>query len=243
MVSFILLFSGHFKQYLMIMGITLFHEMGHIIMAKILKWDIKEMVILPFGCITHFQTELNVQLKEEFLVAVAGPISQMIGATIYYYFTKDGLFWFYHQTLLILNLIPIIPLDGSKILQVFLHKFFPYKKTLFISLKISYLFLLGVFILQVVNFNFLILLWAILLLLENKKEKEIQPLKFYLFLKERYQNHYKFPYRYLNCEDVRMIQKEYQTIFMNKYTEKEVIKRYFIKKKIRLMLGDLFDIL
>ena len=92
-VSFILLLSGHFKPYIMIMGITLFHELGHIIMGKIFKWEILKIVILPFGCITYFKIDLNVKLKEEFLVTIMGPIFQMIGATIYYYFTKDDNSW------------------------------------------------------------------------------------------------------------------------------------------------------
>lgn len=161
--SIIILLSGHFKMYIMIMSLLFIHELGHIIMGKLLKWDISKVVILPFGCITYFKTELNVRLKEELLVVMMGPLFQIIGATIYYYFTQDDLFLFYHQMLLIINLIPIIPLDGSKLLQVFLCKLFPYRKSLKVSLIISYIFLIITFIYQFFHFNFLILIWSILL--------------------------------------------------------------------------------
>ena len=121
-ISFILLLIVHFKQYIMIMGITLFHELGHIIMGIIFKWKILKIISLPFGCITKFKVDLNVKLKEELLVTIMGPIFQIIGALIYYYFTKDELFLFYNNFLLILNLIPIIPLDGSKIFQILIIK-------------------------------------------------------------------------------------------------------------------------
>lgn len=68
--------------------------------------------------------------------------------------------------------------------------------------------------------------------LENNKEKQLQPLKFYLFLKERYENNYHFKYQYLPNYDINQIKKDTKTIFMNQYTEKELIKRYFINKKI-----------
>lgn len=236
-VSFILLLSGHFKPYIMIIAITLFHELGHIIMGKIFKWEILKIVILPFGCITYFKIDLNVKLKEEFLVTIMGPIFQMIGATIYYYFTKDDTFLFYNNILLLLNLIPIIPLDGSKIMQVLLFKLMSYRKTLSVSLNISLMLLILTFIYQIYQFNFLLLIWSILLLIENIKEKNIQPLKFYLFLKERYKNDYNFPYRYLNTINVTKIKRDYKTIFKNKYTEKEIINKYLSNKKG----GYLFD--
>lgn len=235
-ISFILLLSGHFKHYIMIMGIILFHELGHIIVGKMFKWKIIKVIILPFGCITHFKVDLNVKLKQEFLVTIAGPIFQIIGSYIYYYFTKDNLFLFYHKILLLLNLIPIIPLDGSKLLQVILAKILPYKKTLSVSLKISYILLCITFLYQIYKFNFLILLWSILLLIENIKENNIKSLKFYLFLKERYENNYNFQYKYISDRDVCKIKRDYKTIFKNKYTEKEEIKRYFISKKIKTFI-------
>mgnify|MGYP004675400503 CR=1 FL=1 len=66
-----------------------------------------------------------VPLKEEFLVTVMGPFFQIIGAFFYYQVTKNELFLFYHHVLLFLNLLPIIPLDGSKIINVLYCKIFP----------------------------------------------------------------------------------------------------------------------
>jgi hypothetical protein len=44
--------------------------------------------MLPFGCITIYNVLLNVKLKEEFLVAIMGPIFQL-GLS---FFIKDDKF-------------------------------------------------------------------------------------------------------------------------------------------------------
>ena len=225
--SFIFLLSGHFKDYIMIMGIVLFHELGHITMGLYFKWPIQKIVILPLGCITKFKTEINVPLREEFLVTIMGPFFQIIGAFFYYQITKNELFLFYHHILLFLNLIPIIPLDGSKIVNVFFCKIFSYKKALFLSLKLSIFLLIILSLYQFYHFNFLLFLWIILLILENKKEKQILLLKFYLFLKERIKYSYKLPYHYEKNNRVDKIKRDVNTIFQNRYTERDLIKRYF----------------
>lgn len=225
--SFIFLFSGHFKDYIMIMGIVLFHELGHIMMGRYFKWSIQKIIILPFGCITKFKTEINVPLKEEFFVTIMGPFFQIIGAFFYYQVTKNELFLFYHHVLLFLNLLPIIPLDGSKIINVFFCKIFSYKKALFLSFKLSVLFLILTIFYEFYYFNFLLFIWTILLILENKKEKQFLLLKFYLFLKERMEHQYQFPYRYEKINNVDRIKRDVHCIFQNQYTERDAIKRYF----------------
>lgn len=225
--SFIFLLSGHFKDYIIIMGIVLFHELGHIMMGLYFKWPIQKIIILPLGCITKFKTEINVPLKEEFLVTIMGPFFQIIGTFFYYQITKNELILFYHHILLFLNLIPIIPLDGSKLVNVFFCKIFPYKKALFLSFKLSIFLLIIILLYQFYHFNFLIFLWTILLIIENKKEKQILLFKFYLFLKERIDHSYKFPYCYEKDNKVDKIKRDVNMIFQNHYTERDIIKRYF----------------
>ena len=225
--SFIFLLSGHFKDYIIIMGIVLFHELGHIMMGLYFKWPIQKIIILPLGCITKFKTEINVPLKEEFLVTIMGPFFQIIGTFFYYQITKNELILFYHHILLFLNLIPIIPLDGSKLVNVFFCKIFPYKKALFLSFKLSIFLLIIILLYQFYHFNFLIFFWTILLIIENKKEKQILLFKFYLFLKERIDHSYKFPYCYEKDNKVDKIKRDVNMIFQNHYTERDIIKRYF----------------
>ena len=102
------------------------HELGHFITAYLLgyifKFKIIKIVILPFGCITYFKTELNTKTYKELIVAISGPIFQIIGSIILYTITQNDLVLFFNKIILILNLIPIIPLDGSKIIESILFK-------------------------------------------------------------------------------------------------------------------------
>ena len=60
-----------------------------------------------------------------------------------------------------------------------------------------------------------------------KKEKQFLLLKFYLFLKERMEHQYQFPYRYEKINYVDRIIRDVHCIFQNQYTERDAIKRYF----------------
>ena len=77
--------TGNFNNYIIFTSIILFHELGHIITSLLFKWKIEKILILPFGCITIYNVLLNVKLKEEFLVAIMGPVFQ-IGLS---FFIKD----------------------------------------------------------------------------------------------------------------------------------------------------------
>ena len=111
LIAFISIITGHLKAFITIMTILLFHELGHILMALILKWKIKRIIILPLGCMTEFNEKLNKPILEELLILISGPIFQLI----LYIFYKTP----YHYPLLFLNLLPIYPLDGSKFIFLF----------------------------------------------------------------------------------------------------------------------------
>lgn len=229
-VSIILLFSGHFKDYIYIMSIIIIHELGHILSAKLFDWKVNKIIVLPFGCITNFKINLNTKTKEEFIVTIMGPIFQILGSIIIYLVTKNEIVFFYNNFILFLNLIPIVPLDGSKLLSCLLYKCMSYYKSLNIIIIFSYIFFLFIFMYQFKYFNLLLLIWILLLLLEIIREQKNKNIKFYLFLKERYNNYYNFPYKYIEGLSVKKIKKDYKTIFKkygHYYTEYEVLKKYF----------------
>ena len=130
--------TGFFKNFIIFTSIILIHELGHITSALILKWNIEKVIILPFGGITIFNERIDKSLLEEFIIAIMGPIFQIIFMII---FKENTLFYNYNKIILFFNLLPIFPLDGSKILNIFLNKFicFSYSHvlTLIISILIS----------------------------------------------------------------------------------------------------------
>ena len=207
LTTFIILLCGYFKHYIIMMLIIFIHEIGHILLGYIFKFKIIKIVILPFGCITYFKTELNTKTYKELIVAISGPIFQIIGSIILYTITQNDLVLFFNKIILILNLIPIIPLDGSKIIESILFKICSYYNTLKINEIISIITIFIVTIYIIFNFNFLVIIWIILLIIENLKNHELIKYKFYIFLKERYNNYYSLPYLYIKEINIKQSSK------------------------------------
>ena len=102
--AIICIITGYFKNFLIITFIVMFHEMGHVIAALFLKWKIDRVIMLPFGAITIFDELINIPIKEEFLIALMGPLFQC-----FLFVIDNNLFRTYNIYLLLFNLLPIIP--------------------------------------------------------------------------------------------------------------------------------------
>ena len=78
-------------------------------------------MLLPFGALTLFHEKINRPLKEEFIILIMGPIFQLIGTyflCVFYY----PLALEYSLVILGFNLLPIFPLDGSRLVNIILNK-------------------------------------------------------------------------------------------------------------------------
>lgn len=226
--ALIMLLTGHIRAFLLFMIIITLHELGHIIVGLLFKWKISRIIVLPLGAITIFDEILNKPLKEEFLVAISGPIFQIVTFIVLHnYFNIN--FAYYNAYILIFNLLPIYPLDGNKILSVILNKFIPYKNvnnfTVFISLILSYLLIIIFFI----KYNLLIIILIILLLVGIFKRKKDLKYIYNKFLFERYIYNIKFKkHRRVNSVDTFF--KDYTHVVKEKnnyVTEKEVLTQKF----------------
>ena len=211
------------------MSIILFHELGHIVCGLLFKWKINKIIILPFGGLTVFSEYINRPIKEEFLVCLGGPLFQII----YYFIISNfinitGL----HYNLLIFNLLPIVPLDGSKLLNLFFNNLFPFRLSHILTNIISFIlifFLLGYLIKH--NWNLLFFLTIILLIIKTINEFTTTNYVFNKFLLERY----------IKCSDIRKTKqiegvnlkkmyRDYKHIFFydkNYYTERDIIRKRF----------------
>lgn len=185
LTAFICLFLGYFRFFITLSLLILFHECGHIVMMLIFNWNIKYVMLLPFGGMTICEDFINRPLYQEFLVALMGPVFQVIYAFLF----KSDLVLAIHYPLLIFNLLPIYPLDGMKIFSVFLNKLFPYYQTLKLSFFIS---LLTIFISFLISNNTLWFLIIFFLLKENIKTISKKDLIFNKFLYERANYDFKF---------------------------------------------------
>ncbi|MBQ9314059.1 MAG: site-2 protease family protein [Clostridia bacterium] len=90
------------------------HELAHMIVAILLKVDIEEITLLPFGATAKYSGKMN--LCKEFFIALAGPLASLLFAFIYH----NDTYFKVNLLILVFNLIPIYPLDGGRMLKVLL---------------------------------------------------------------------------------------------------------------------------
>lgn len=146
--------GGYLKWYLSSLLIVCIHEICHLMMAYYFHFDIEKIEILPFGAYLSLNDFYFHSMLEEVCVVLAGPCSHLFiwqGIMM----MSNGVYQDYllqmNYLVLLFNLLPIYPLDGSRIICLFLQRFIDLKKAFYFHLKISVfcLCLFTIFYLQV----------------------------------------------------------------------------------------------
>lgn len=202
---FICLITGNIRDYLIFTTIILIHELGHITAGKIFKWKIKKIILLPFGGLTIFDNPINTSLLEELVVAIMGPIFQTIFFIIINKnFNLTNNIIYYNYTLLFFNLLPIYPLDGSKILYILLCTLLPFKYCIPIMIFIS-INIIMIIVIMLRSFDLIIILILSFLLYNCIKLLKNKNNIFNKFLLERYVYNLKFKH----IKKIKSIDKMY----------------------------------
>lgn len=208
--------------------IIIVHEIGHVLMGILFKWKIEKIIILPFGALTIFNEDLNRKLKEEFLIAIMGPMFQILFTFVLYYLGVQNAVY-YSISILCFNLLPIVPLDGSKLLNVFLNKITSFKRSHVFIIMISFLTMFMVIINT--DFNLIFILILVFLFMRVFSEIKNHDSLFNRFLLERYLKSYRFKkIKKINSQDVRKMKRDYTHLFYDEFkyvSEREVLKKRF----------------
>lgn len=146
--------AGYFEYTFLTIIIIIVHEMGHFLTGYFLKLKVKEISLFMFGGVTIFDEDLNLNIFKELLVVVMGPVVQMLFYMLVYYFYTKGFVSVstmkkvstINLILLEFNLLPILPLDGAKILNNILDLILSYDLAHKVSLAVSFLALPLVFL-------------------------------------------------------------------------------------------------
>lgn len=229
-VAFICVITGNFRPFVIVNALILVHEIGHILAGTYFKWNIERIVLLPFGGMTIFNEKVNRPIKEEFIIALMGPIFQILFFHIiqnrYYMYTSN-----FHYGLLFFNLLPIIPLDGSKILSCILNLFFSLKSSQKILVYISFFNVSLLFFYSIHLHNLILFILILFLLKEIYKYLKMQPYVFYKFLLERYMSFYIFPKTcYIDGIHLSKMKRNVMHMFYIEHqykSERQVLKQFF----------------
>ena len=189
--------------FFMSFGIVLIHEMSHLIMTLLLGVEVKSMVILPFGMTLRVTKDVIRFPNKEVLIAVSGPFSNLIMILVAKFFWESNcqninylMFIIINWSVLLINLIPIPPLDGGRILRAILIKNAGlFKATKYVR-RISRAFavlicMAGITIIFITKGNpSLCIIGAFLIfsLVEEKKSSDILIMSELLYEKEKFKN-------------------------------------------------------
>ena len=189
--------AGYFEYVYLFLITILIHECGHMIFAKIIGFKFDKIILYPFGGITIYNEDLNVNSNKELFVLLGGIIFQLlffILLIILYnnLYITEHTFKIIKKINIILvsfNFMPVIPLDGGKLTNIMLDKLFSYRLSNNISIIISIFFICLFILKNKTIFGIILTLFlikSIIIEITNLKYK------YNKFLLERYINKYKF---------------------------------------------------
>lgn len=129
-------YFGKLTEALILVAIVIWHESFHVVMAKIYGLDITGIELLPFGGVARLEAILQLNPQIEWVVAIVGPISNILLILVYYglspYFDWEwpwiGFFIQANLGMALFNCIPVLPLDGGRVLRSILVKWRGFKE-------------------------------------------------------------------------------------------------------------------
>lgn len=198
----LLFLCGYLKFGLIIFLIVIIHELGHVFFIKLFNYKIINITIYPFGGITKVAKDINTPVTKELLIACGGIIFQILLLFLVRFIPLDfytkTYFDKYNLSIMLFNLLPIIPLDGSIIFQSLLNKFFSFKISYHLSFLIS---CIGIVLYLVSNYWFALNNYLIVSLFVVKTYYAYKNYNYIFnkFLLERYLN--KYEYKYISTKE------------------------------------------
>lgn len=114
----------------------LLHELGHAITGIILGLKIKKININVFGLSIEFENYGKERINNKIIIDMAGPAINIITFIIAVIFKNEEIAYI-NILLAIINLLPIYPLDGGRIVKNLLLKSHNYKQVVGYTEKIS----------------------------------------------------------------------------------------------------------
>lgn len=235
-IAFSFIITGHFINFIIFFSIIFIHELGHVFIAKLFNVKINKIIFYPYGGITKLDYLININIYKELLISIGGFIFQGIYYLLIYKLYTSGyireyvyiLFYKYHYSIFIFNILPIIPLDGFKILNTIINYIFNYNLSNYISVVISFLSII-LFLYSNNNFNYSFIL--ILSLLFKNIYEYLHNIK-YLYnrlLLERYLYNIKYKDKKIIKNKKHFYRNKSHYIKYNNHylKEKEYLKKIF----------------
>lgn len=227
LISFL---SGYFQYIYILLLIIFIHEFGHFFISNLINIKANKIIIYPFGGLTIYDSDLNLNTNKELISLLGGITFQLLFYFLVVIIHNNNLMT--HNVfniikriniiLISFNFLPILPLDGGRLLNILLDKIFPYKLSNKLTLIVSILFL-ALFIMY--KRTILSILLFVFLLKEIILEINNIDNKYMTFLFERYKNNYSFK-KIKRINNLNKFKRDYYHI-INGITERKYLSKLF----------------
>ena len=215
-----------FKEFTFIFLLVFFHELGHIIVGLFFNWKIIRITFYPYGGKTLFEHYENESINKEILVLLAGPLMQILTFLVLNHFFSYPYIRVYHLSILCFNLLPCLSLDGGRLLNLFLDKFFNYIMSFYITFVVSIITIILLILFCLFNYyNLNLFLISIFLVFKIIKSLEEVKFLYNKFLLERYLYDFKFKNRKV-CKDIYKLSKN-NLHYIKFQNERALLENYF----------------
>ena len=164
------LFTGSFFNILGILCSILLHELGHVIMLNKFKVNIKYLELSIIGGIIELekpqQEAKELKLYQKIIIDSVGVIVNVIIIIIVSILDFETMNYLitYNLLMIVFNLIPIIPLDGYRLLNDILTSIYDEEYSFYLIKRIDLVCLIMLLIVMfILKFYGLFLIWCFLL--------------------------------------------------------------------------------
>lgn len=232
------LFSGLLYQVIILYFCLCIHEIGHVFMIKLLKKKITLLEISPLGGIFTIDGCQNDHNYKELLIYLGGPCFSLLLYGVFKWLDVNEVLIASAHYVLIMNLLPIIPLDGGKILMTIKQYVLPYKLVLKLINILSIIMGVIIIIICIKTTSLIIILMSFICI--NLKNYGNIKIEYYTFLWHKYLHSNKnLPHKIvikpsLNKQKIyNSFYKGYYHLFYVSnyfYDEEEILKRLLISK-------------
>ena len=223
------IYSGYFYIFTLFFLTFLIHELGHIFFIKLFHFKIEKIDVYPFGGIIKIDKKINCEIYKDLLISSGGFIFQVVFIFINIFFIRSKVLLNINVLLILLNLIPLIPLDGSKIMFNLLSKYIPYYYSLKLLYFLNVIFYIVFLIYEIKNssVNFILATFLLIMFIKELKNKKMLINMFYL---ERLLGdfHYK-KVKYHQKVNLKKLKREELSFFFDKKlkNEQEILRNKF----------------
>lgn len=156
------------------------HEMGHVLIAKLLGHKVKDIHIYPFGFSATIQHLNHMNPNDVVLILIGGIgfhfIFPIIFRILYEFEYISFVYYQYmiqiNRSIFLFNLLPIFPLDGGRFLFSLLRLFLTYEFSKRFTLFISSFCIIVLFIYSKFSMKIILIFISYLIYIEIVREDE-----------------------------------------------------------------------